>query len=133
MRAIHYPFQFGPRGEIMECISYDDIVRGQVIDALMTNLGERVFRPRYGCDIQSALFDPQDDLVRMDAAAFIKTKLAGLVTRATVRSVSIDVNEPAVVKIMVVYRSTPYSTDATLIVPVSSEFIRRQLEGVLNV
>ena len=27
-----------------------------MIDALMTNLGERVFRPRYGCDIQAALF-----------------------------------------------------------------------------
>ena len=28
----------------------------------MTNQGERVFRPRYGCDIQAALFDPRDEL-----------------------------------------------------------------------
>ena len=47
-------------------------MRCQVIDALMTNQGERVFRPRYGCDIQAALFDPTDELVRRDAGAQIK-------------------------------------------------------------
>ena len=64
-------------------------MRGQVIDALMTNLGERVFRPRYGCDIQAALFDPTDELVRRDAAGQIKNRLEQLVTRAIVRSVTV--------------------------------------------
>ena len=53
----------------------------------MTNQGERVIRPRYGCDIQAALFDPADELVRRDAAAHLKRHLEQFVTRAFIRSV----------------------------------------------
>ena len=67
MKAISFPFRF-VSGNIAATTTYDEIVRGQIIDALMTNQGERVFRPRYGCDIQAALFDPRDELVRRDAA-----------------------------------------------------------------
>ena len=65
--SISFPFRF-VSGNIAATNTYDEIVRGQVIDALMTNQGERVMRPRYGCDIQAALFDPRDELVRKDAA-----------------------------------------------------------------
>ena len=60
-----------------EVRGYEDLVRSQVIDALMTNQGERVFRPRYGCDVQAALFDPTDELVIKDAASRLKQALEG--------------------------------------------------------
>ena len=141
MRAIQYPFHLDRNKNVAECTSYDDIVRGQVIDALMTNQGERVFRPRYGCDVQAALFDPNDELVRRDAAAFLKTKLEGLVVRATIRSVTLSEqlgfaspsplyhSDPSTIVITVVYRATLYATDTTINIPVASEFVRRQLEG----
>jgi uncharacterized protein len=128
MRTLLHPFQLAPGGKLAETSDYAQIVRGQVIDALMTNLGERVFRPRYGCDIQSALFDPTDELVRRDAAGQIKKRLEQLVTRAIIRSVTVEANvpQPAWVTINVVYRPALYATDAEIAVPLASEFFNRQ-------
>jgi hypothetical protein len=141
VKAILYPFTIGPDGKIKETTNYDQIVRGQVIDAVMTNQGERVMRPRYGCDIQSSLFDPTDELVRKDAAALIKNRLSSLVPRAYIREVSISIDDSttrsasvfsgggqSLVLIDITYRSTLYDTDTTVSIPMSSsEFIQRQL------
>lgn len=135
MKSLMFPFRLDPRGLFAVTSSYPEIVRGQVIDALMTNLGERVFRPRYGCDLQAALFDPTDELVRADAASLIKTRLEQLVTRALVRLVSIDEGTPGSVVITVVYRASLYSTDTQVAVPVASEFLNRQqaiIQGAVN-
>jgi phage baseplate assembly protein W len=128
VRAILYPFSLAPGGKLADTSDYAQIVRGQVIDALMTNLGERVFRPRYGCDIQAALFDPSDELVRRDAAGQIKNRLEQLVTRAIIRSVVVTAAdpEPGYVTVRVVYRPALYATDAEIAVPVASEYLNRQ-------
>jgi phage baseplate assembly protein W len=128
VRALLFPFSLAPGGKLAETTEYAQIVRGQIIDALMTNFGERVFRPRYGCDIQAALFDPSDELVRKDAAAQIKNRLEQLVTRAIIRSVVITSAdpEPGSVTVSVIYRPALYATDAVIAVPVASEFLNRQ-------
>ena len=132
MKALLYPFSLSPNGHLAETTDYNQIVRGQVIDALMTNLGERVFRPRYGCDVQAALFDPQDELVRHDAAGQLKGRLEQLVTRAIVRSVTIAVSdpEPGYVTIRVMYRASLYDTDQEVAVPVASEFLARMQQPI---
>lgn len=141
MKAIQYPFQIGLDGKIKETTNYDQIVRGQVIDAVMTNQGERVMRPRYGCDVQSALFDPTDELVRKDAASIVKTRLANLVPRAFIRDVEVSLEDittrsasvfvgggQSAVVFDITYRSTLYNTDTTVSIPVSSsEFVQRQI------
>jgi uncharacterized protein len=128
MRALQFPFKLSLTGKLSETTDYAQIVRGQVIDALMTNLGERVMRPRYGCDVQAALFDPSDELVRMDAAGQIKHRLEQLVPRSIIRSVTVSAAdpEPGAITIRVVYRSTLYATDAEVAVPLASEFLNRQ-------
>lgn len=130
MRALTYPFNLNGRNSIGSTTNYNQIIRGQVIDALMTNLGERKMRPRYGCDVQSAVFDPTDELVRRDAAGLLKKRLEDLVPRAIIRNVSIDTVGPEVT-ISVVYRATPYSDDVDVVIPVVSEYIVRQtaIEG----
>ena len=142
MKALMFPFQLGIRGAPLTTTNYDQIVRGQIIDALMTNLGERKMRPRHGCDIQSALFDPSQELERSDAAALLKGRLQSLVPRALVRSVTINApgygsaeffgGEPGEVIISIQYRSTPYSEDVNMAVPVASEFLNRQRTGVIR-
>jgi phage baseplate assembly protein W len=129
MRAIAYPFHIAPGGSLASTTDYNQIVRGQVIDALMTNLGERVMRPNYGCDIQAALFDPTDELLRRDAASMIKERLQQFVPRCMVRSVKVEleITKPFIVVVTVVYRPNLYSTDQVLNVPVSSEFVNRSL------
>lgn len=128
MRALRFPFSVSMYGQVVDTSDYSQIVRGQIIDALMTNFGERVFRPRYGSDIQSALFDPSDELVRRDAAGQVQKRLEQLVPRAIIRGVAvhIDVPETGHVTIDVSYRSSPYGTDASIAVPIASEFFNRQ-------
>jgi phage baseplate assembly protein W len=133
--AIDFPFRLDNTGSFALCPNYSNVVRSQVIDAVMTNLGERVFRPRYGCDFQAALFDPSDELVREDAASMIKNRLSALVTRAIVRSVTIELGDPGTVIVTILYRPSLYATDTVLALPVASEFIARQhgiLQGGVN-
>jgi phage baseplate assembly protein W len=127
MRALSIPFRTLGRKVIAQTQSYEEVVRGQVIDALMTNQGERVFRPRYGCDIQAALFDPRDDLVRRDAATLIQARLEALVIRCIVRSINVELPpDSSIVNINIVYRPSPTSSDLALTVPVPvSEFADR--------
>lgn len=130
MRALAFPFRLSPGGKMADTADYAQIVRGQVLDGLMTNLAERVMRPNYGCDIQAALFDPSDELQRRDAAGQIRTRLQQYVPRCNVRSVKLEIarDAPQLVYITVVYRPTMFSTDQTLQVPVSSsEFVSRSL------
>ena len=94
MRALLFPFHLAPGGKLAETSNYAQIVRGQVIDALMTNLGERVFRPRYGCDIQAALFDPSDELVRVTLLARSRTAWSNWSRRAIIRSVTVTADDP---------------------------------------
>lgn len=128
--AIRIPFQI-IGGRVQAANTYEEVVRGQVIDALMTNRGERVFRPMYGCDIQAALFDPRDELVRRDASRLISNRLESLVPRCTVTSVSIETpSEGPLVYVTIVYRPSPLSSEVSLTVPVSSssEFFTRATE-----
>lgn len=131
MKALVFPFSVSSNHSIGETSVYAEIVRGQVIDALMTNQGERAFRSDYGCDIQAALFDPSDELVRADAANFILQRLQRYVARAVVVSVQVTDpdTDPGVVFIDIVYRPSVYQGNQTLRVPVSSEFINRTLGG----
>ena len=124
MKAIRFPFSLNGNKGVSATTKYEEIVRGQVIDALMTNQGERVFRPRYGCDVQSAVFDPRDELVRRDAAGMIQDRLETLVSRCVVRSIDIELPpESSTVYVHLVYRPSQLSTDVALTVPVSSEYI----------
>jgi phage baseplate assembly protein W len=85
-------------------------------------------RPRYGCDIQSAVFDPTDELVRRDTGNQIKARLESLVPRCIVRNVTVEVpatGPRGVIEITILYRPSVYSSDTSLTVPVSSEFLDR--------
>lgn len=145
MKALAFPFRLDVDGGLATTTDYSQVVRGQVIDALMTNLGERKMRPRYGCDVQAALFDPSEELERTDAAGLLKGKLSALVPRAMVRSVRIDVPAPGKttsfvgqtggegeVIISILYRPTPYAEDVNLAIPVASEYLNRQRTGVIR-
>jgi phage baseplate assembly protein W len=125
--AISFPFTLAMDGSIQLCSSYEQVVRAQVIDALMTNQGERVMRPKHGCDIQSAVFDPSDELVRHDAGSLIRSRLEDLVPRCIVRNIHVFVpdDKPNYVVIDILYRPSQYATDQSITIPLSSEFLRR--------
>ena len=67
MIAFSSPFSLSG-GSVVTTNSYDKIVRDQLIDAVVTNQGERVMNPDWGCNIQAVLYDPSSSLERFDTA-----------------------------------------------------------------
>ena len=127
-KAISFPFRI-VSGNVASTTTYDEVVRAQTIDALMTNQGERIMRPRYGCDIQAALFDPRDELVRKDAAGTIRRRLESFAPRVFVQSIRIELPPGSTrVDVVIVYRASRFGSDIGLRVPISaSEFANRAL------
>lgn len=109
MNGLVVPFQVNA-GAIHTTEDYDDLVRYQVIDALITNEGERLMNPTWGCNILALLFDPSDSLARSDTAAHIKQALAHFVPRAFIESVQLDVDtqSPQIVHIKVRFKASRY-------------------------
>jgi len=56
-RAIVLPFSLDSSGAILSSSDQNKIWQSRVIAAVMTELGERVFRPQYGGSIKSAMFE----------------------------------------------------------------------------
>ena len=103
-------------GSIVSTTNYEKIVRDQLIDALVTNQGERVMNPDWGCNIQSVLYDPSSSLERQDTAGYIRDRLVNLVPRALIRSVTVDVSdaEPNLVYIDIKYKTSNYSPESSV-------------------
>jgi phage baseplate assembly protein W len=59
-RAIVLPFSVDASGSILSSNDQNKIWQTRVISAVMTELGERVFRPQYGGSIKSSLFESSD-------------------------------------------------------------------------
>ena len=87
-RAIVLPFSIDASGSILSSNDPKKIWQSRVTAAVMTQLGERVFRPQYGGTIKSALFenaDSADTLIKRSIqntfTSFLKTlKLGDIVT-----------------------------------------------------
>ena len=94
----------------------------------MTNQGERVFRPRYGCDIQAALFDPTRRTGPHGRSRADQDRAWSSSCRAAiVRNVRVH-RPPPTGRGWIVDDPLPsslYATDVAVTVPVSSEFISR--------
>lgn len=121
MQALKFPFRIGLDGRISTATTYAEVVRGQFIDALMTNFHERVHRPQYGCDIQSALFDPTDALVRADAAQLVASRTNDCTPRVIMESIGFhdDLVNQSTVFLDAVYRVGIFDEVEQLRMPVS--------------
>ena len=121
MKAISYPFTIDVQGRLGVATTYDQIVKGQLIDVLMTNFMERVMRPTYGSDLRSALFDPTDELVRGDAATQVATRVGQWAPRVILQSLKFkdDDLQPGTVFVDVLYRVGVFDQATQLKLPVS--------------
>lgn len=120
MQALTFPFRF-VGGKVTLARSYDQIVRDQLVDSIMTNYRERVMRPEYGADVQALLFDPTDELRKNDSMQVLKQRLTYMVPRATILSVEIldnPVGDSSTVYILVRYQVNSYDDPVDLTIPV---------------
>ena len=129
MKAIKFPFQIDIHGSVATTDQYPDIVTGQLIDVLMTNWNERVQRNRYGANLEAALFDPSDELVRADASAQVQQRIRGFAPRVVLKSVefSTDRLRPGYIFVDVIYSAGVFDETRTLRLPVST-FMSQETE-----
>jgi phage baseplate assembly protein W len=62
-RAIVLPFSVDSSGSILSSNDQKAIWQSRVVTAVMTEVGERVFRPQYGGHIKSSLFENDADAI----------------------------------------------------------------------
>ena len=68
-RAIVLPFSVDSSGTILSSNDQRVIWQSRVTSAVLTQIGERVFRPEYGGNIQGAVFQTLDDAASLAAAS----------------------------------------------------------------
>jgi phage baseplate assembly protein W len=119
MKALLFPFHLDLNGHIATTTAYPEVIRGQLIDVLMTNHGERVMRPGYGANMRAALFDPAEELVRADAAQQTMDAIQTWAPRVTMQSVgfSIDRMKPGDLYVDVLYRAGQFDEVRSLKMP----------------
>jgi len=72
-RAILLPFSVDESGSIYSSNDPKKIWQSRVIAAVMTHIGERVFRPRYGGLVKDALFENSEE-----AAALVRNTVSSV-------------------------------------------------------
>jgi phage baseplate assembly protein W len=122
MQALQYPFGLSATGSIAVVTTYPELVKNQLIDALMTNFLERPMRPNYGSDLRSALFDPTDVLERSDAANIVAKRVDECTPRVILQSLKfvLDDTQQATVFVDVKYRVGAFDQTTQLRLPVSA-------------
>jgi len=68
-RAIILPFSVDSSGSILSSNDQKAIWQSRVVTAVMTEIGERVFRPQYGGTVKSSLFETDSDAINTVASS----------------------------------------------------------------
>ncbi len=60
-RYLSFPFRIGSDGRTAQVSSLEEHVRDELIQLLLTNLGERAFLPEFGGGIRRLVFEPANE------------------------------------------------------------------------
>jgi phage baseplate assembly protein W len=75
-RHLAFPFRIGDDGRSATPASLDDHVRGEIIQLLLTNPGERPFLPGFGGGLRRLVFERNDDVTAGMAKAVLTRNLS---------------------------------------------------------
>jgi phage baseplate assembly protein W len=92
-RHMAFPFHIGSDGRSAAPASLDDHVRGEIIQLLLTNAGERPFIPRFGGGLRRMVFNRNDDV----SAGMVKAVLAQNLSRWLGQRIAVDLLEVSAV------------------------------------
>ena len=88
-RHIAFPFRVGEDGRSATPAALDDHVRGEIIQLLLTNPGERPFLPGFGAGVRRLVFERNDDV----SAGIVKSVLAQNLARWLGHRVTVETLE----------------------------------------
>jgi len=72
-----------------------DQAKANLVNLLLTNKGERLMQPSFGCDIKKILFDPMTEDIDEDIKSVISDSIAEWLPYIYINQLQIDVNYDA--------------------------------------
>ncbi len=90
---IKYPLQNGNKGMFATNNNLEDAVRQNIKHLLMTNPGERVMEPEYGCGLRLKLYEPMNKGLQRDIESIIKSGINRFVRNCQLINVSAIIKE----------------------------------------
>ena len=75
-RHLAFPFRIGPDGRAAAPASDAEHVRDELLQLLLTSLGERLFLPEFGGGLRRLVFEPASDTLRNVVKARITQALS---------------------------------------------------------
>jgi phage baseplate assembly protein W len=90
---IKYPLINGDKGMFATNNTIEESVKQNIKHVLMTDIGERVMNPSYGCGLKRRLYDPLTDRFKSDAEAMVDNAIRQWVTNCNLISVVANIKE----------------------------------------
>lgn len=99
-----FPFRIGSDGRTAQVRSLEDHIRGELIQLLLTNQGERPLLPAFGGGVRRLVFEPASEATRGMAKAQITEAIASwLGHRVALEELVVEARE-ATVQVTIRYR-----------------------------
>lgn len=103
-RHLAFPFRIGSDGRSASPASFDEHVKQEMLQLILTNVGERINLPEFGGDVRRLVFENIDDAMRGAAKARLTRNLnQWLGHRATLENLEIRF-EDATFEVTLKYR-----------------------------
>ena len=91
--GVSLPFN-GPSGPFNSTYSTQTQIKSNLLNLLLTNKGERVFNPEFGCDLGRALFEGINENIVETITDLINTNVAIFVPEVQINNVVVDLSTP---------------------------------------
>lgn len=90
---LSYPFRIGGDGRTVQVASLTEHVRDEIVQLVLTNLGERAFLPEFGGGARRLVFEPASEATQAMAKAMLTQAFdRWLPNRATIEELKVDVD-----------------------------------------
>jgi phage baseplate assembly protein W len=90
--GISLPFN-GPAGPFNKTYSTSDQIKSNLINLLLTNKGERIYNPEFGCDLKTVLFEGITEDITYTIQNLITTNVNIFVPEVTISKVDVIKDE----------------------------------------
>jgi phage baseplate assembly protein W len=90
--GVSLPFN-GPAGPFNKTYSTKDQIKSNLINLILTNKGERLFNPEFGCDLKTVLFEGIDNDTQILIENLISTNVNYFIPEITIQQIIVNNDE----------------------------------------
>jgi phage baseplate assembly protein W len=101
---LSFPFRIGVDGRTVQVASLTEHVRDEIVQLVLTNLGERTFLPEFGGGVRRLVFEPTSEATQAMAKAMLTQAFdRWLANRATIEELKVNI-EASTLTVDISYR-----------------------------